>query len=243
MRIRSIRREIRILRIYALCCTAFAAVALLGAAAAIRTVTFDTITAHRINIVDREGKLAMVLASHDDAALPVIRGYTPRLISRAQGNHNDNGIIFFNQHGDEQGGLSWSSSADRKESGDSLSFDTANTDQLVHVEDGDENGHHYVAVIGWDRAADEEERMVPLLQAYDAATTDAQRTAIMQQFRSLPHAATRFYLGYDPNDVAQLVLSDKSAKPRVKIFVTPDGEAKLQFLDANGNVTYQLPQK
>jgi hypothetical protein len=241
MRIRSIRREIRILRIYALCCTTFATIALLGAAAALRSVSFDTITAHRLNIVDREGKLAMVLASHDDEALPVIHGYTPSRLGRAQGNHADNGIVFFNQKGDEQGALVWSSSADRSESGDTLSFDTANTDQLMHVEDGDDNGHHYVAVIGWDRAADEEEREVPLLQAYDAATTAAQRAAVMQQFRSLPGAQTRFYLGYDRDDVSQLVLSDKSGKPRVKIFVTPDGQAKMQFLDANGNVTYEVP--
>jgi hypothetical protein len=241
MRIRLIRREIRVLRVYALCCTAFAAVALLGAAAAIRTVTFDTITAHRINIVDREGKLAMVLASHDDEALPVIHGYTPRLLGRAQGNHTDNGIVFFNQKGDEQGALVWNSSADRTESGDALSFDTANTDQLMHVEDGDDNGHHYVDVIGWDRSANEEERTVPMLRAYDNATTAAQRAAILQRFRSMPRASTRFYLGYDPNDVAQLVLSDKSGKPRVKIFVTPDGQAKMQFLDANGNVTYEVP--
>ncbi len=112
----------------------------------------------------------MVIASHDDEAAPVIRGYVGH---RAQGNNADNGIIFFNQKGDEQGGLIWSASSDRKSSGDTLSFDTANTDQLLHVEDGDENGHHYADVVGWDRAANEAELLAPLLQEADNAKTDA----------------------------------------------------------------------
>ena len=100
MRIRSVRREMRLLRIFAISSTVIATIALIGAAQGMRDASFGTITVHRIDVIDREGKLAMVLASHDDEATPVIRGYTAH---RSQGNNADNGIVFFNQKGDEQG--------------------------------------------------------------------------------------------------------------------------------------------
>jgi hypothetical protein len=239
MRVRSVRRQIRLLQITTVCSTMLAAVALLGAAQAVRQVSFfDTITTHRINVVDREGKLAMVIASHDDEATPIIHGYRGR---REQGNHADNGIIFFNQRGDEQGGLVWNAALDRSHSGDSLSFDTANTDQLIHVEDGDDNGHHYADVIGWQRAANEEATIVPLIRELDAAHTPAQRQAVMAKLRVLPGAPTRFFLGYDERNVSRLNLDDAQGHPRIRLFVDPDGTAKLQFLDAAGHVTYELP--
>lgn len=227
------------LRIYAFSSTAIAAIALLGATQAIRQATFDSITVHRINVMDREGKLAMVIASHDDEAAPVIQGYSGG--HREQGNNADNGIIFFNQLGDEQGGLVWNSTADRAHSGDSLSFDTANTDQLIHVEDGDDNGHHYAGVIGWDRVANEEEMLVPLMRALDAARTPAQRDAVMAQLRARPGAPARFFVGYDRDDVSQLTLSDGRGRPRLRLLVTAAGDAKIEFLDAAGNVTSEYP--
>jgi hypothetical protein len=239
VRIRSIRREMRLLRICAISSSVIAAIALLGAAQAMRDVVFDTITVHRIDVIDREGKLAMVIASHDDEATPVIRGYTAH---RSQGNNADNGIVFFNQKGDEQGGLIWSSSDDRTRSGDTLSFDTANTDQLLHVEDGETNGRHYADVVGWDRAANEAELVAPLLRDLDEAKTSAERAEVEQRLDILPRAPRRFFLGYDQSDISQLMLADKSAKPRIKMFVTAGGEAKLQFLDAAGHVTYELPR-
>jgi hypothetical protein len=239
MRIRSIRRQIRMLQICTVTSSLVAALALLGAAQAVRQVAFDSITVHRINVMDREGKLAMVIAGHDDEATPVILGYTGH---RAQGNNADNGIIFFNQKGDEQGGLIWSASPNRSESSNVLSFDTANTDQLLQVQDGDDQGHHYADIVGWDRATGEDELIAPLLRKLDNAKTPAQRMAIRQRMRSMAKAPTRFFLGYDTSDVAQLVLADKSARPRVKLFVSPGGQAKLQFLDASGHVTYELPK-
>jgi hypothetical protein len=49
---RSVRRELRALRIYAAATTAVAALALLGAANAMRSASFDVLTVHRIDVVD-----------------------------------------------------------------------------------------------------------------------------------------------------------------------------------------------
>jgi hypothetical protein len=49
---RSVRRELRALRLYAIATTAVAAVALLGAATAMRSASFDVLAVHRIDVVD-----------------------------------------------------------------------------------------------------------------------------------------------------------------------------------------------
>lgn len=74
MKIRSIRREIQILRTYALVSTVAAGAFLLGATHEARTTSFDSITLHRINVIDREGKLAMIITNHDDAPGAIING-------------------------------------------------------------------------------------------------------------------------------------------------------------------------
>ncbi len=38
------------------------------------------------------------------------------------------------------------------------------------------------------------------------------------------------------------MLADGKGKPRIKMFVTADGRAALQFLDEAGNVTASFPQ-
>jgi len=201
--------------------------------------SFNEITVHRIDVMDREGKLAMVLASHDDEAIPVILGKQGH---RSQGNNADNGIIFFNQRGDEQGGLIWSASPDRQSSGDTLSFDTAQTDQLLQVDDGSSKGKHYAYLVGWDRLPNDAELALQAEAELQAAKTGSERQAILTKYKAMGVAArTRFLLGYTTDDVAQLALNDKDAKPRIKLSVAPDGKAQMQFLDATGHVIYQLP--
>jgi hypothetical protein len=200
---------------------------------------FDEITVHRINVVDREGTPAMVLAGHDDAAIPVILGVP---VKRRQGNNADNGIIFFNQKGDEQGGLIWSATDDRTSSGDTLSFDTAQTDQLVQVDDGSDSGKHYAYLVGWDRLPNDEELALQYDDDIKAAKSDAERQAIETKYTALGlPAKRRFFVGYGTNGDSQVALSDKTGATRIKLFVTRDGRARLQFLDAQGNVTYELP--
>ncbi|HTX58566.1 MAG TPA: hypothetical protein VMH02_02730 [Verrucomicrobiae bacterium] len=240
MDIEGLKREVRILRAVVAATVGLCGIALAGVASgAWPRQNFDEITVHRINVVDRENKLAMVLASHDDEATPIALGH-PAV--RQQGNNADNGIIFFNQKGDEQGGLVWNASHDRNASGDTLSFDSAKTDQLLQVVDAAENDKHAAYLIGWDRAPNDLQLAVEMVSELQRASTDAQRQAIVARYKALGWGARRrFFVGYGPDGVSQVTLYDGSARPRMEMSVTAQGAAKLAFLDANGHVTYQLP--
>ncbi|HTU69130.1 MAG TPA: hypothetical protein VMF11_02325 [Candidatus Baltobacteraceae bacterium] len=240
MQTRSIRREIRFLRYYSLAVTLIAGTFLLAAAhEASSNATIDTLTVHRINVIDREGKLAVVITSHDDFPPPIVNG---KALKRSSGA--DNGLIFYNERGDEQGGLTWTGikKADGTfASGNTLSFDTVVTDQLLQVDDGNDNGKTYAYMVGWNRPRYDSPEMMNVIQQVENAKTMAEKRAIIAQHPNL-RAATRFLFGYDPDNTAQVMLADGAGKPRIKMFVTAGGQAELQFLDADGKVVAQYPE-
>jgi hypothetical protein len=240
MPIKSIRREIRLLRYYSLAVTLLAGTFLLAAAhEATSNATIDTLTVHRINVVDREGKLAVVITNHDDFPPPIVNG---KALKRSSGA--DNGLLFYNERGDEQGGLTWDGvkQADGTfESGNTLSFDTVVTDQLLQVDDGNDNGKTYAYMIGWNRPRYDTPEMMSVIQQVENAKTMDEKRAIIAQHPEL-RSATRFLMGYDPDNTAQVMLADGKGKPRIRMFVTATGQAELQFLDADGNVVAQYPQ-
>lgn len=237
MPIKSIRREIRLLRFYSLGVTLIAGFFLLAAAhEASRNATLDTLTVHRINVVDREGKLALVITNHDDFPAPVING---KVYQRSSGS--ENGLIFYNERGDEQGGLTWSGikQADGTfQSDNTLSYDSVVTDQLLQVNDGNDNGKTYAYMTGWNRPAFDV--MLPVIQQVENAKTVAEKRAIIAAHPEL-RAATRFLVGYDRANTAQVMLADDKGDPRIRMFVTAAGQAELQFLDADGKVIAQYP--
>lgn len=239
MKIRSIRREIQILRTYALASTVAAGVFLLGAVHEAKRASFDTVTVHRINVLDREGKLAMVITNHDDFPPPIVNG---KPVKRMSGN-DTSGIVFYNQQGDEQGALAWSGRIAKDgsfQSGATLSYDSAKTDQLLQVDDENDNGRQTAYMIGWNQPDSTTPSYKQFLAEWHAATSDAQKRAVRLKY---PHsrAPERFFFGYDDAQ-SRVTLHDAAGRPRINMFVTNDGQAKLQFLDATGKVTYELPQ-
>ena len=110
--------------------TAFAIVLLTGARSH-RNDTFDEIQVHRINVVEPDGTLRMVISDRD------------RLPGKA--DRPEAGILFYNDEGTENGGLIFGGHRNEKgeviNSGASLSFDpygqSQQVVQLAGVEDKD----------------------------------------------------------------------------------------------------------
>ncbi|MGH7736338.1 MAG: hypothetical protein ACREMP_00460 [Candidatus Tyrphobacter sp.] len=236
----SFRREVRLTRYYALGLTLFAGFVLLGAVhEATHDATFDTLTVHRINVVDREGKLALVITNHDDYPPPIVNG---RRLQR-QGLKSENGFVFYNRLGNEQGALVWDGRrrANGFSSSNALLFDSVQTDQLVGVEDGNDNGKATAGLIGWNEAP-LTNAFLDLIEQYQRLTTPATRRAFASAHPELRNSfLMRFFVGYGEDNTAQVVLADDRARPRIKMFVAADGTARLQFLDARGSVTAQYP--
>lgn len=124
------RVHVRILGAYALLTT----VALGATAFAVTrdgAIDFDEITVHRINVVEPDGTLRMVLSNHDRFPGIIVHG-EERSFDRPQA-----GMIFYNDEASEIGGLIFGGRRDEKgdivDSGGSLTFDRYEANQIVQL--------------------------------------------------------------------------------------------------------------
>lgn len=121
----------RFLVLYAAVLTVvLALVALYGFSASSRT--FDQITVHRINVVEPDGTLRMVISDHAELPGVIVHGKQQDTPPRPQA-----GMLFYNDEGSEAGGLIFAGHKNAKgeivDSGASLSFDKYGAGQIVQL--------------------------------------------------------------------------------------------------------------
>lgn len=221
------------LGIYATLLTmAFGALVLMGAKRAPMNADFDTINVHRINVVEPDGTVRMVISDHARFPGLILHGKEyPHPRPQA-------GMLFFNDEGTEQGGLVFAGQKTRDgySSGLSLTFDRYEQDQQLQLIGLDENGHAFAGM----RVNDVPHR--PILEdlqefAKMKAMPDAERKALMDKRRKENYyGAQRFYAGKSASGNSVVLLRDANGKARLSMMVTPAGKASIEFLDADGKV-------
>jgi hypothetical protein len=105
-----------------------------------RNQSFDEIQVHRMDVVEADGTLRMVISDHDMLPGVIVKGKEFAKVDRPQA-----GMLFYNNEGTENGGLVFGGHRNEKgevvDSGGSLSFDKygqpGQTVQLVGVDDKD----------------------------------------------------------------------------------------------------------
>src|SRR4029453_7758402 len=134
-----IRRELRLLKVYAIVITALlGTVSLAAFRQASQKQRFTEIDVERINIVEPNGNLRMVISNRPRSIGPIYKG---KPFGYAGGSRP--GIIFFNDEGTENGGPTFTRKREaggtyRASSG--FSFDQFNQDQVVYLQYNDNNG-------------------------------------------------------------------------------------------------------
>ncbi|MEO8450900.1 MAG: hypothetical protein ABI647_13970 [Gemmatimonadota bacterium] len=240
-----IRRELRLIKGYALVVTT-----LLGtlSIAAFRQSTekarFGEIDVERINIVEPDGKLRMVISNRPRSIGPIYQG---KPFGYPGGGRP--GIIFFNDEGTENGGLTFTGKrgADgRFESSVGMSFDQFNQDETLTLRYSDDNGTRSSGVAIADRADRNIYDLVMERDSIQKMPDGPAKTAALQAWSAprngVPLAAQRVYLGRDRSRSAVLNLSDPNGKSRLRLRVDSTGSASIEFLDAQGKVTARLPE-
>lgn len=124
--------------------TVFAAVLLIGAKSP-RTQSFDEIQAHRINIVEADGTLRMVISNRDRLPGVIVKGKESPPFDRPAA-----GMLFYNDEGTEDGGLIFGGRRNEKgevvDSGGSLSFDNYGGKQIVQVAGVDDKANRFAGL-------------------------------------------------------------------------------------------------
>jgi len=239
-----IRRDVRLLKGYALFSTAVIAVLVLAAfRQPLQKTRFGEIDVERINVIEPDGRLRMVLSNRPRSPGPIYKG---KPFGYKGGGRP--GMIFFNDEGTENGGLTFTGSraADGTYSAAShFSFDQFNQDQVFYFDYADENGRRRNGLTIADRADVDIGRIAAAQDSLDAiADTAARRAAMMKLITPAngePSFAPRIYLGRAVNKSAILFMADTRGRPRLRMMVDSLGAASLEFLDEAGRVTSRLP--
>jgi hypothetical protein len=134
----------RFLVVYSFLITVVFAVTILSGFAS-RTKDFDEINVRRINVVEPDGTLRMVISDHAKLPGVIVRGKEERL-DRPQA-----GVIFYNDEGSENGGLIFGGRCDKQgkivNSGGSLSFDKYDANQIVQLAGVDDSEDKFAGLI------------------------------------------------------------------------------------------------
>lgn len=234
-----LEREVRFLKIYAAVSTfLFAGLFLAAFAAQKERPKLEEIDVERINIVEKDGKLRMVISNQARQHPGIVNG---KLIERKQGRPP--GMIFFNHLGDEMGGLVFGENGGVGHFGQ-LTWDKVRNDQTIgfrHLESDD--GTYRVGLEMWQRPNIPGDVAQAKLDAVNQLPDQAQREAALQAMRDRNELATqRLFLGKQRDDSSLLLMSDIKGRPRIRMQVPAAGAAKLEFLDEAGKVVYALPE-
>jgi hypothetical protein len=244
-----IRRELRLLKAYAALTTLVLGVLALGAfrqeAARGR---FSEIEVERINVVEPDGKLRMVISNRPRSIGPI---YKSQPFGYAGGTRP--GMIFFNDEGTENGGLTITGQrqADgRYRATSHFAFDQFDQDQVLYFQYTDENGRRRLGFHVADRVDANVANIYDLAAARDSIrrmTDTVARAEAMRRWQAprngQPLVAARVFVGRDVNRAAVVTLSDPNGRPRLRMQVDSSGAPSLEFLDEAGSVTARLPER
>jgi hypothetical protein len=243
-------KKIRNLKVYILLLTVLNLVILFSAFRdKIQPTKFEEIDAERINILGDNGKPVMVLSGKKRIPGPRADGkdYSPEIID---GRKYFAGMLFFNEVGDEVGGLIYTGI--KKDSVNysqvvHLSFDQWKQNQVVGLDYNDNGKSRYAGLRIWDRPTNVPmSKQLDLLEAMvknkqDDHKVDSIRKILVDAQNKGENGVERMFIG-SKNEVAQIQLKDKKGNVRAKLYVDTDGSAKLDFLDAAGKVTKTIAE-
>ena len=234
-----LQRDVRLLKAYAFVVTVLLGVlTFAGFSQGNQKNKFAEIDVERINVVEKDGKLKMVISNSERQHPGVIDG---RTLTRTR----PAGMLFFNDKGDECGGLSFNGEQkDGKASaGALLAFDRFLQDQTVAIQYGENNGQYSAGLRVWDRPDTSLGEVVDKLQVIQKMADGPEKTQAMQKLRetSGAGAAQRVFVGKTREKAAALTLSDPQGRPRAQLIVDAQGAARLEFLDEKGVVIQSIP--
>ncbi|MBE9467720.1 MAG: hypothetical protein IMY72_05275 [Bacteroidetes bacterium] len=226
------KKEIKFLKVY----SGFLTVALLYTIFYVMNQTkkrnFKEINVERINIVESNGDLKLVISNNKRQHQGILNGKPlPKRERQA-------GLIFFNSVGDECGGLVYD--GNDKEAGFVLSVDKYRDDQVMqlrYIENTEKDARTY-GIQFWDYPKEdgyqERNKAFEDLQKIEDNKEKRATYLKMKQDGLLPE--DRMFVGKKMNKNVGLFINDNKGRPRIKIYIDNDNNPKIELLNEEGNV-------
>lgn len=197
----------------------------------------DELSIKKLNVIGEDGSLRMVLSNET-------RQHPGRMDGKDfPQRERPAGIIFFNNLGDECGGIiaNVSSEDNGTNSGMSFTMDNFRDDQVIQILNDEtyENGNAQIqrgltinefpvgsSIVARNAKFDELEKI----------TDPKERDEKMNELWKEEGSKKRLFVGRNRNNDSGLFLYDANGEPRMKIYVDKDGNPKIQTISENGDI-------
>ena len=231
--VQTISRQLRWLKAYAIISPiVFAGFLSLAFTQGTKPQQFEEISVERINIIEKSGALKMVISNAQRQHPGAIDGKTIPARQRPAG------LIFFNTDGDECGGLAYDGT--KKSAGMVFSVDQYKNDQVMQLQYEEElEGKQRLRSYGlrlWDRP--DNFTLGQLMHRVDSLeklkNKDLYQKGVAEMQAKNLLGQERLFVGKNGRKETGLFIRDESGKSRIKLYVDPQGEAKIEMLNAAG---------
>jgi hypothetical protein len=196
----------------------------------------DELTVKRVNVVEDDGTLRVVLGNSSIMRTMPVRG---RSVEHP-GRFPQAGLLFVNDEGTECGGLAIAGRRHEgvKEQVASLTFDDYEQNegfQLGMVQEGSivERFLEFSDIADWSLA--------DLIAEVEALDDDAARD-VQERYAARGSRASRMRLARERDGSVRLVLRDSRGQDRLRFVVPADGEPVVEILDADGVPRSLIPE-
>jgi hypothetical protein len=236
------RQQLRALRTYTVVSTAvLGLLAVMAFRRASDKPRFDEIDVERINLIEKDGTIRLVIANAARSPAVIVSG---RTLGKPGGRA---GMIFYNEEGDETGGLIFRG---RKvngvvSAGGHLSFDRYGQDQVIALTYQESEGKHSQGLTILDRPPQNyfeiNARRDTIQRMPDGPAKDAAWRRWVEWQGGAAFGAPRLFVGRDARKAAVLDLKDQHGLSRLRLVVDSLGAARIEFLDDSGRVALRIP--
>jgi hypothetical protein len=193
----------------------------------------DELTVKRINIIEEDGTVRMVLSNKSLQHPGRIDGedFAPR--------DRHAGILFFNDEGDECGGLIYgvTNKNGKKDSGMSLTMDQYKNDQVMQilnheVIEGDKIRSSRGFMINDYPKGSHYSKTKKAMEEASTITDATQKRTRMMEIQKESGPRPLVFLGKSRDGSNGLFLNDAEGNPKLMIYVDAEGNPKIQTMDA-----------
>ncbi len=200
------------------------------------TVDFEHITVKSLKVLESSGHPRIVIANSEFSPKGIYKGKEFVDVGSRPG------MIFYNDEGTENGGLIFmGKEKDGKVShGLHMSFDRYNQDQTMTLQHIEEDDYMVTGMRIIDRSTLPIAEQIALEKANENGDLNAKKKLEELEKQGMLSANNRAFYGTLNGD-AMLKLHDKQGQTRIRMIVDKEGIAKLEFLDAQGNMVLRLP--
>ncbi|QSX36606.1 hypothetical protein JYB85_15145 [Shewanella sedimentimangrovi] len=203
---------------------------------ATQVAEFDEISVKRINVLEEDGQLRMVMANSERSPQAIKEGKVYMNVGKRPG------LIFYNDEGTENGGLMFRG---KKEDGKvnhglHMSFDRYNQDQTMALQHIESEDYMITGMTILDRPDSDMFSLAPLEEAAQRGDEQAKQQLAELNADGKLYGVQRAFYGTLNGD-AQLRLNDAEGNIRIRMVVDKLGVARLEFLNTKGEVVQRLP--